>query len=1154
MGDNNGNMYWDQRVAPQDNGSSGSQVILSGIPTSLTHANVLGALKMASGLENITVFIKNDNTAIVNGLSTDAHRFFISQGVVMVAGHWLKVIRAPSGPSGSSNFYQSTTTSTDQQGRTNSSVPRNDDGKVSHGDPHTVQEYPPYPSSTQGDGGYDYSQSTQGDGGYDYPPSTQGDGGYDSPQSTQGDGGYDRSIRVSSGFSSATPTGTPPLPPSSPSPPSPSPPPPPYNRNEQHSESEETHLSHRNLPSLLLHAAIADVKHKCPVCHVLLLSNDINFINSHINNCLDLDNTATTKIAPSSPSASNRRDHETSGIRNGNNMVGNAPYRHKPSVVKMEAIETTSRPRNDENSTFSAVFGEVLCCEIGRQTRIGSLKFASHEDAGNALAAEGVLFPSDNGGSSYEIDNKKAMIFGEAVPKVFVENIPHELLQQPENALIRAIEGMQIFQGVITNVDLRNRERMAIVWLTDTEARCRVLGQCQSFAPVLNGCAVFISTMRAMPAIWEFDDEWYQHNQFPRTIGLYDKEDSVFLRNWKPEIWKKWKSKYAIELTKAVRMSLGTDKDDKTISRVNQQMHGIRVAVMLSTLSAVHNGYYCPAERDPTLRINIPRPSQPSEPFTFAPLPPASTDDFAYTSVSVIKEDCLLAALSMKERGFRPVVLNMASATNPGGGYRKGDGAQEENIFRRSNYFLSLDDPANPRCPTYPIAEFGGIYTPDITIFRDSEDSGYSFRQKPFTVDFIAVAAYRKPKLQNNCLSSEDAAKTRRKIEAIFAIALHKGHDCLLLSALGCGAFQNPPDHVAAIFLAVAQQYSRKFREIVFAVVEDHNSVTTANPAGNYEIFSSHLNRTALGPGTLTLPPLSAPPASTCSFGGRCEKSDATHSKEFYHPPFCPYRRDCKLTDAHHLFLFRHVMSADHILKLKNPKWASHEARHHPLVKKICEENKCSEIEQTQLEDLVECAVRVAYGNAASDVQLQDWVDDLALKKQACMQFLTSEQMKPLIDLGDCLVKATRELAANPEGIHYEVDKSLGTNKHVFSILGPHTENGFRPFTPSVQAQSNEAVKKFHNSKLHPSSNDWAKAAAADICAQVMESTGKHQVSLDDVKKEWLKRDSHFVFEAHLPSLIPLSFVDKIIIPKAKYMQGGALGTLADLQSANVGY
>ncbi|CAF4704024.1 unnamed protein product, partial [Rotaria magnacalcarata] len=33
----------------------------------------------------------------------------------------------------------------------------------------------------------------------------------------------------------------------------------------------------------------------------------------------------------------------------------------------------------------------------------------------------------------------------------------------------------------------------------------------------------------------------------------------------------------------------------------------------------------------------------------------------------------------------------MANQTNPGGGYRKGDGAQEENLLRRSNYYQSLD-------------------------------------------------------------------------------------------------------------------------------------------------------------------------------------------------------------------------------------------------------------------------------------------------------------------------------------------------------------------------------------------------------------------------------------------------------------------------------
>ncbi|CAF5011277.1 unnamed protein product, partial [Rotaria socialis] len=33
----------------------------------------------------------------------------------------------------------------------------------------------------------------------------------------------------------------------------------------------------------------------------------------------------------------------------------------------------------------------------------------------------------------------------------------------------------------------------------------------------------------------------------------------------------------------------------------------------------------------------------------------------------------------------------MANATSPGGEYRKGDEAQEENLFRRSDYFRSLD-------------------------------------------------------------------------------------------------------------------------------------------------------------------------------------------------------------------------------------------------------------------------------------------------------------------------------------------------------------------------------------------------------------------------------------------------------------------------------
>ncbi|RUP52377.1 hypothetical protein BC936DRAFT_145525, partial [Jimgerdemannia flammicorona] len=189
--------------------------------------------------------------------------------------------------------------------------------------------------------------------------------------------------------------------------------------------------------------------------------------------------------------------------------------------------------------------------------------------------------------------------------------------------------------------------------------------------------------------------------------------------------------------------------------------------------------------------------------------------------------------------------------------------------------------------------------------------------------------------------------------------------------------------------------------------------------------------------------------------------------------------------------------------------------------RQISEENNCSKTERTQLEDLVECAVLVAHGKSANDPQLPSWETDLNLKIEAvCNQILTSEQMKPLIDLGDLLVKATRDLATNPEGIQYDVDKLMGTNKQVFSILGPHTghyygdiillfkpdimnhpqsnispnaatafwsgrEANNRPFMPTGKPKSDEAIEKFHKSKLHTSCSNWAKAAAADICAQL---------------------------------------------------------------------
>ncbi|CAF4273317.1 unnamed protein product, partial [Rotaria magnacalcarata] len=107
----------------------------------------------------------------------------------------------------------------------------------------------------------------------------------------------------------------------------------------------------------------------------------------------------------------------------------------------------------------------------------------------------------------------------------------------------------------------------------------------------------------------------------------------------------------------------------------------------------------------------------------------------------------------------------------PGGGYRQGAGAQEENLFRRSNYYLSLDaeldDTKQPERywstakgeeqmlrtneSMYPMDEFGTIYTYGITVFRNTEDTGYAYLEQPlYDVRSIALAAYKQPELKRN--------------------------------------------------------------------------------------------------------------------------------------------------------------------------------------------------------------------------------------------------------------------------------------------------------------------------------------------------------------------------------------------------------------------
>lgn len=238
------------------------------------------------------------------------------------------------------------------------------------------------------------------------------------------------------------------------------------------------------------------------------------------------------------------------------------------------------------------------------------------------------------------------------------------------------------------------------------------------------------------------------------------------------------------------------------------------------------------------------------------------------TVVYVEDLDCLRACqlVTQLHPTEKVAVLNMANAFSPGGGWRQGCGAQEENLFRRTTLKASLLEP-DGRAVRYPLPEFGGAYSPDVTVFRGTEGEGYPMLSAPFVVSVISVAAYHNPPLQQGRLRGDYAERTRRKIRMIFAIARRNGVRHLVVSAFGCGAFRNPPSHIAELFAGVlgGEEFRGAFGSVVFAIINDHNSPQ----GGNVAPFRQALPGALCGELQRAVwPAPAAPPASTEDFRG----------------------------------------------------------------------------------------------------------------------------------------------------------------------------------------------------------------------------------------------------------------------------------------------
>jgi uncharacterized protein (TIGR02452 family) len=199
--------------------------------------------------------------------------------------------------------------------------------------------------------------------------------------------------------------------------------------------------------------------------------------------------------------------------------------------------------------------------------------------------------------------------------------------------------------------------------------------------------------------------------------------------------------------------------------------------------------------------------------------------------ISVINTDSVSAVVEYSKLG-KTCVLNMASYKRPGGGVHNGARAQEECLFRCSNLIQVV--------PTsfYPLEVNEALYTKDAIFFKDKD---YDYME-PVVCDVITIAAIN---LNENAKydpvqNVTDYRKiTKDKIRLMVSLAAQNGVKNLIFGAWGCGVFKNDPTTMSQYFseVLVGEGYSVDFDNIVFAIINDHNSV-----GNNFDIFNNHFN------------------------------------------------------------------------------------------------------------------------------------------------------------------------------------------------------------------------------------------------------------------------------------------------------------------------
>ncbi len=253
------------------------------------------------------------------------------------------------------------------------------------------------------------------------------------------------------------------------------------------------------------------------------------------------------------------------------------------------------------------------------------------------------------------------------------------------------------------------------------------------------------------------------------------------------------------------------------------------------------------------------------------------------TAAEVTDEDTLDAAVRLQSEGLRPLAIDMATSSTPGGGIvalkkepagtvgekedwiflgtfdrhdyfiiPRGHGnVQEEKILYRGNgsllYMLAnwkslamthnwFAIPNNPRgeWDQYFIPPDGAILAPQtqyIGKYTGPKQSIFEYTI-PYIVDVAAISAFRHHSRGDRGVAHDSyhwpelksdpvfQERMHQKIENLFLLGIINGNDSIVAGAIGAGACQVPVGLIIDIYQSLMRKYGGYFKKVTFAIYD----------------------------------------------------------------------------------------------------------------------------------------------------------------------------------------------------------------------------------------------------------------------------------------------------------------------------------------------